>query len=109
MGREEYRYVCGQLYRTGAKEWDHLADWERNNRVVQTLALGVLFSAMSSLLGLLACLVLHFVFGLREGAFVTGVVIAALPFAWMQIEFWPGVLASIWRTRTGSRAGSGHS
>jgi hypothetical protein len=108
MGPERYLCLCGQRYLTGATEWDHLSDWERNRRVKDTLGLGVLFSAMFSILGLLAYLVLHFVLGLREGALVTGLVITALPFSLMQIGFWPGVVASMWRTRVGSRVASGH-
>lgn len=102
MGPERYRCVCGQRYLTGATEWDHFSDWERNRSVRDTLGLGVLFSAMSSILGLLAYLVLHLVFGLREGALFTGLVITVLPFFLMQITFWPEVVASMWRTRIGA-------
>jgi hypothetical protein len=108
MGPERVRRVCGQKYLTGATEWDHLGDWERNRRVRGTLGLGVFFSAMSSILGFLAYLVLHFIFRLQQGALITGLVIPALPFSLMQIGFWPGVGASIWRTRVGSRVASGH-
>ncbi len=39
---------------------------------------------------------------------VTGnLVITALPFSLMQIGSWPGVVASMWRTRVGSRVASG--
>jgi hypothetical protein len=102
MGPERFLCLCGQRYLTGATEWDHFGDWERERRVRDTVGLGVLFSAMSSIPGLLACLVLYFVFGLREGALVTGLVITGLPFSLMQLGFWPGVIASMWRTRVGS-------
>jgi hypothetical protein len=102
MGPERFVCFCGQRYLTGATEWDHLGDWERNKRVGDTLGLGVLFSAMFSILGLLAYLFLRFAFGLREGALVTALVITALPFSLMQVTFWPGVIASMWRTRVGS-------
>jgi len=107
MGPERCLCLCGERYLTGAKEWDHFSDWERNRRVGDTLGLGILFSAMFSILGLLAYVVLHFVFGLRGGALVTGLVITALPFSLMQIAFWPEVFASMWRTRVGSRIPSG--
>ena len=107
MGPERFLCLCGQRYLTGATEWDHFSDWERNRRVKDTLGLGVLFSAMVSILGLLAYLALRFVLGLREGALVTGLVITALPFTLMQMGFWPGVVASMWRTRFGSRVASG--
>ena len=102
MGLEIFLCVCGQRYSTGATEWDHFSDWERNRRVRNTFGLGLLFSAMFSIPGLLAYLVLHFAFGLRQGALVTGLVITALPFSLMQIAFWPEVAASIWRTRVGT-------
>jgi len=108
MGPERFLCLCGQRYLTGATEWDHFGDQERNKRVRDTLALGVLFSAMFSILGLLVYLILHFAFGLREGALVTGLVVTAMPFVLMQIGFWPGVVASMWRTRIASRVASGH-
>ena len=106
MGRERYQCLCGQKYLTGAREWDHLGDWERVRRAGDTLGLGVLFSVVSSIPGLLVYLVLHFVFGLQEGALITALIITAFPFCLMQIEFWPGVIASMWRTRMGARVTS---
>jgi hypothetical protein len=102
MGDERHRCLCGKTYLTGATEWDHFGDWERNRRIRDTLGLGALFSVMSSIPGLLAYLVVRFVFGLREGALVVGLIIAFLPFSLMQIGFWPGVVASMWRTRIGT-------
>ena len=106
MGCETYRCLCGQRYRTGATEWGHLGDWERSRRIRETAGLGGPQSAMFSVPGFLAYLVLHFVFGLREGALATGLVITALPFSLMQITFWPGVVASMWRTRVGTGVAS---
>ena len=99
MGPERFLCPCGQKHLTGATEWDHFSERNRKQRVRQILGLGVLFSLLFSILGLLAYLVLHFVFGLKEGAFATGLVIAALPFFFVQITFWPYVVASMWRTR----------
>jgi len=107
MGPESFLCRCGQRYLTGAKEWDHLTDRERNRRVGQILGLGILLSAMFSIPGLLAYLALRFVLGFREGALVTGLVITALPVCLMQMGFWPGVVASMWRTRFGSHGASG--
>lgn len=109
MGRERYKCLCGQRYLTGATEWDHFSDWERSRRVRDTLGLGILVSAMFSIPGLLAYVVLHFVFGVREGAGITGWIITVLPFCLIQIGFWPGVVASMWRTRVGTRVASGQS
>jgi hypothetical protein len=106
MGPERYACSCGQKYLTGATEWDHFGERERKHRVRDTFGLGVLFSAMSSIPGLLVYLALHFVFGLRRGALVTGLVIAAAPFVLMQITFWPDVVASMWRTRAGASSAS---
>ncbi len=105
MGRETYQCACGREYRTGAKEWDHFGASEKRRRIGQTLGLGILLSAMFSCVGLLVYLLLHFAFGLALGALVTGLVITGLPFTLMQAEFWPSVLASIWRTRISSRVG----
>jgi hypothetical protein len=65
--------------------------------------MGVVFSAMLSVLGFLVYLALKFAFGLKAGAIGTGLVITALPFCLMQLGFWPGVFASMWRTRITSR------
>ena len=109
MGRETYTCSCGKRYVTGATEWDHLGNWERRRRVGETLGLGILFSAVTSIPGLVVYLLLRFVFGLRVGATVTGLVITWLPFALMQLGFWPAVVASMWRTRVSSRSASGRS
>ena len=102
MGPERVRCSCGLIYLTGATEWDHLGEWERRHRIRGTFGLGVVFSVLMSILGLLVYLFLHFVFELRQGAFITWLILAAPPFFLVQISFWPSVLASIWRTRFGS-------
>jgi hypothetical protein len=104
MGPERYQCLCGQKYLTGATEWVHFSDWERKNRIGGTLLIGFLISLLFSVLGLLVYLALHFVFGLSDGALITAVVITALPFCWMQLDFWRGVVASMLRTRIGSQA-----
>jgi hypothetical protein len=101
-GPERYQCRCGKKYLTGAIEWDHLGRWERSGRIRDTLGLGVTFSAMLSVLGLMLYPVLKVAFGLREGAVGTGLVITALPFCLMQLGFWPSVFASMWRTRIAS-------
>jgi hypothetical protein len=101
MGPERFQCTCGRIYLTGATEWDHLGDWERRNRISQTIGLGILFSAMASILGLLVYLVFYFGFGCKEAA-ITALSIAVLPFVLMQVTFWPFVAASIWRTRVGT-------
>ena len=103
MGPERYQCVCGQRYLTGAAEWDNLGERERRRRIRQTFGLGLFLSVMTSIPGLLAYLGLHFVLGVGAPARVIGVVITALPFFAMQLEFWPSVAASIWRTRFSSR------
>jgi hypothetical protein len=102
MGPTRFICRCGQRYPTGAIEWDHLGPWERHRRIRDTFALGALLSAMFSVLGLLAYLVLRFLFGSREAGLIVGLFVTALPFVGLQLTFWPGVLASIWRTRVGS-------
>jgi len=58
---------------------------------------------MFSVLGLAVYLILRFGFGLRRGALLMSLSVAALPFVLMQITFWPEVIASMWRTRMGKR------
>jgi hypothetical protein len=102
MGPERFQCRCGQKYLTGAAEWDHLGDWERSRRVRGTFGLGILFSIILSIVGLPVYLVLHFIFGLGKGALIAGLAIATFPFFLVQITFWPGVVASMWRTRFGA-------
>lgn len=99
MGPERFKCECGQKYVTGATEWDHFGEHERRRRFRDTFGLGILFSAVSSILGLFVYLALHFVFGFQRGALYVWLIIAWLPFSLMQIGFWPGVIASMWRTR----------
>jgi hypothetical protein len=99
MGPEKYECLCGQEYLTGAKEWDHLDYRERRQRAKSTLMLGVLFSVIALIPSLLAYFFLRFAFGFRAGALATSLIVIALPFVLLQIVFWPGVIASMWRTR----------
>jgi hypothetical protein len=105
MGPERYQCLCSQKYLTAATEWNHFGRWERSRRIRDTLGVGVLFSAMLSVFGLLLYLdlALKFAFGLGAGAVVTVLVITALPFCLTQLEFWPGVFASMWRRRIALR------
>lgn len=101
MGPERCICVCGQTYLTGATEWDHFGDGGRKRRTRDTFGLGILFSLMASIPGLIIYLALRFIFGLREAALIVALIITVLPFFLMQITFWPGVFASMRRTRFG--------
>jgi cation transporter-like permease len=103
MGRETYICNCGQRYLTGATEWDHLGNREQKQRVGKTILLGVIFSAFISLLGIVVYLALRFGFGLRKEALLAAIFLTALPFILVQLTFWLGVAASMWRTRMRSR------
>ena len=98
MGPNRYQCVCGQKYLTGAREWDHLGEWERKRRARQTLELGTLFSAPFLALGLLIYLTMSPSKGVLIGVFA----LSACPFLLMNLPFWVSVAASIWRTRVGS-------
>ena len=98
MGPERYLCRCGQKYLTGATEWDHLGEWERKRRVRQTLGLGILFSAPSSVIGFVAYLALH----RSRGALIGALAITPLPFLLILVPFCLHVAASMWRTRIGS-------
>jgi len=102
VGSPSFVCRCGQRYLTGAIEWDYLGLRERHRRVWQTLVLGVFLSGMFSIFGILVYLALRFLFHLRDAGFLVAVFITALPFVWLQMTFWPEVLASMWRTRIGS-------
>jgi hypothetical protein len=99
MGPERYLCQCGQKYLTGATEWDHLGDWERKNRIRQTLGISVL----SSIIGLLGYLALR----RSNGALIGALVIAILPVLLVHTPFWLGVAMSMWRTRIGTSIASG--
>ena len=103
MGPERYRCRCGQVYLTGATEWDHFSERERRGRIFQTIVFGILLSAFFAIPAIFFYLCLHYIFGVRSDAVVTAVLVAVVPFVWMHITFWPGVVASIWRTRIVSR------
>jgi hypothetical protein len=101
MGPARFVCRCGQCYLTGAIEWDHLGLPERHRRIRQTLVSGVLLSGMFSVFGILVYFALRFLFDLRQAGFLVAVFITAVPFVWLQMTFWPEVLASMWRTRVG--------
>lgn len=92
---------CGATYLTGALESDHLGDWERRHRVRDTFAIGLALSAVCSIIGVLIYVYMRFVLDLRKLGFVVAVSIGSLPFILIQLSFWPAVVASMWRTRTG--------
>lgn len=102
IGPERYKCLCGRKYLTGATEWDHLGDWERSKRGGDAIGIGILLSAISSVLGFLLYLALHFASGVGNAAVVAALVIGSLPFVLVQIGFWPRVLASMLRTRCGT-------
>jgi len=87
MGPERYECLCGHEYLTGAREWDHLGTQERRRRVKSTLLFGVLSFVMASIPSLLAYILLRYAFGFKEGALATSLIIIALPFVLIQIEF----------------------
>ena len=102
MGPERFKCTCGKSYLTGATEWDHLRHWGRRKRIGETIGIGIILSVISSIFAFLIYLFLHFIFGVGRGALITATIITWLPFALLQIMFWPGVLAS--KFRTGLRA-----
>jgi hypothetical protein len=105
-GPERYVCPCGEKYLTGAIEWDHLGDSERRRRVRDTIGLGVVFSAFSLILAIPICFILRLISPAL--GVVVGIAICAAPFALLQITFWPGVIASVWRTRIATpRRGTG--
>jgi hypothetical protein len=102
MGPVRYKCVCGKKYLTGGKEWDHFSQFERSKRIRETTGIGILLSAISSILGFIVYLVLHLVFGFGRPAIIVATVITWFPFIFVQVGFWPKVFASILRTRFGA-------
>ena len=103
MGPERYRRSCGQKYQTGATEWEHLSHGERKRRISQTFAVGFFLSIARSVVGLVLYLGLQSVFRVHQAAGIVALTVSVLPLALMQMTFWPGVMASMWRTRFSSR------
>ena len=99
MGPVRFNCACGKSYLTGAMEWEHLSQFERRRRLREILGIGIVLSAASSIIALVTCLVLHFVFRFDRVALITATVITWFPFALVQVSFWPGVVQSIIRTR----------
>jgi len=101
MAPERFTCACGRPYLTGAVEWDNLGQRERKRRIRDTHGLGLFFSLLSSVVGLLAYFALR---ALHHGqaAMVIAVVITAFPFAALVVPFWLQVAASMWRTRVKS-------
>jgi len=102
MGPDKYVCRCGEKYLTGATEWDYFSERERRKRVGDTFGLGLVFSAMISVLSVVVYLVLHFVFHRSREAFAIAFFITAFPFFLMVVPFGIEVAASVWRTRVGA-------
>jgi hypothetical protein len=106
MGPERYRCGCGQIYLTGATEWDHLSAREQKRRIVDTIVLGLLFSAMLSVPALVFCLVTWLIFHRLGIVLIAALFITVLPFFKWVIPFLLEVILSIWRTRRGGTISS---
>ena len=102
MGPNRYHCQCGEKYLTGAAEWDYLGEWERKRRIRQTLGIGIFFSVLFSIVGLVVYLALHH----SKGTLIGALALTAFPFLLVNVPFWLQVAVSIWRTRVGSSATS---
>jgi len=105
IGPMRYTCLCGQQYLTGALEWMNLSDWEQSRRTSQTLGLGLMFSVMSSVLGLLAYWLLR-ALQLPRLALVFALIITVAPFVLFMVPFCYEVAMSKWRTRARTLASS---
>jgi hypothetical protein len=101
MGPERYSCRCGEKYRTGATEWIHLGERERQKRIQETAAMGFLFSLLISILSVPAYLVLRFAFHRSREALAIGLLITTFPFFLIVLQLALDVAASVWRTRSG--------
>lgn len=98
MGKERYTCCCGQQYLTGAVEWEHLSNWERSRRIKQIHGLGILFSAMVAVPGLILYLLVVSL-SHAKGAALAILVVIAVPFIVIAGIFWLEVAASKLRTK----------
>ena len=106
MGPQRYVCLCGKKWLSGAVEWNHLGDWERERRIRDTLALGALSSVASFLIVALAYLAAHAT-GMIVGVSFIAIVIVILPAVLIIVPFVFQVGASMWRTRTRTSSGAG--
>jgi hypothetical protein len=98
MGKERYVCSCGQQYLTGAVEWEHLSDWERSRRIKQIHGLGILFSAMLAVPGLILYLLSVSLFHSKSAALAI-LLVVTVPFIVIVGIFWLEVAVSKLRTR----------
>lgn len=98
LGPERYTCECGQGYKTGAKEWTNLSNWEKRRQTQQTFGLGsvilVIFSATA--------LIIYFVFHLMHLRIFNlpfALLISLSPSFFLVADFCFAVAASLWRTR----------
>jgi len=98
MGPETYTCICGRQYRTGAVEWDHLSERERNSRIRQTHGLGLVFSGLIGVAALILYLLALFLFHWKHAG-VAALILTAIPFLLFAGIFWAEVLGSKLRTR----------
>jgi len=95
MGPERYVCRCGQSYLTGAREWDHLSEATRKQRIVQIIVTGILFSVPFSFIGL----GLYFWLHRSRRALIFALAMATIPFLVVFVPFFLSVAASMYRTR----------
>jgi len=96
---ERFNRPGGKTYLTGTSEWDHPEQSERSQRFPETLGIGMVVSAISSLLALVAYLLLPLAFRLGRAGVIAATSITCLPFIVVPITFWPSVVQSTLRTR----------
>lgn len=94
MGPERHRCECGREFLTGAVEWDHLADRQRQGRIRDSVGLPFFFSMIL----LVPSLVVYFLLHRSREALVAALVIIGFPLL-LTIPFWLSVFASMRRTR----------
>ncbi len=99
IGRERFSCACGHPYLTGAVEWDHLDDRERQRRRQQVYGMGLFFSAGFLIPGLLAYWGLRFAHH-PTPAVITAWIITTFPAVLLVVPFWFEIAVSMWRTRS---------
>jgi len=101
LGPARYVCVCGAKYVTGAAEWDNLSDWEKTNRLRQSVGLLVILGLILTAIGALV----YFTFA-RGGVLLTVLAILSASPAVVCLTLFVGtaldlieIVASVFRTR----------
>jgi hypothetical protein len=101
LGPARYVCICSAKYVTGATEWDNLSDWEKSNRLRQSIGLLVILGLILTAIGTLVYVTLA-----RGGFVLTVLTLLSASPAVVCLALFLGtaldlieIIASVFRTR----------